>query len=320
MDNKTSSFFECREASMTLTTDELFAPRPAPEDRGLHGTIPGLSFREEAWRRFKKNKMAMAGLCILFLLLFMAIVGPWLTPYEYYQIHLEQKNSPPSTEFWFGSDDLGRDIFTRIWYGARISLFVGVAAALLDVIVGVLWGGIAGLAGGRLDEAMMRVADLLHGLPYLLIVILLIVITGTGLLPIILALTVIGWIPMARMVRGQVLQLKNQEYVLAAHALGASFMRVLFRHLIPNAMGPIIVMMTMTVPVAIFAEAFLSFLGIGVQAPVASWGTMANDGVMAMQYYPWRLFFPAFFISITMLSFNMLGDGLRDALDPRMKK
>jgi oligopeptide transport system permease protein len=305
---------------MDSSVNDLFAPLTRDEHEPPLHAMESLSFRQDAWLRFKKNKMAMIGLGLLILLFTMAVIGPWLTTYTYYGIQLDLKNSPPSATFWFGSDDLGRDIFTRVWYGARISLFVGISAAIIDVIIGVIWGGIAGLAGGRIDETLMRCADILHGLPYILVVILLILITGTGLVPILLALTVIGWIPMARIVRAQALQLKSQDYVLAARALGASFGRILFRHILPNAMGPIIVTMTLTIPIAIFVEAFLSFLGIGIQAPIASWGTMASDGVMAMQYYPWRLFFPALLISITMLAFNMLGDGLRDALDPRLKK
>ena len=207
-----------------------------------------------------------------------------------------------------------------MWHGARISLFVGIIAALLDLIVGVLWGGIAAFAGGKVDEVMMRIADILYGLPYLLVVVLLIVVLGTGLIPIIIALTIIGWIPMARIVRGQVLQLKTQEYVLAAHALGAGFFRILFKHILPNAMGPIIVTLTLTIPYAIFVESFLSFLGLGVQAPIASWGTMASDALSALKYYPWRLFFPAACISLTILGFNLIGDQLRDALDPRLRR
>jgi oligopeptide transport system permease protein len=197
---------------------------------------------------------------------------------------------------------------------------VGITAALIDVLIGVLWGGSAALSGGKTDELMMRIADVLYGLPYLLVVIMLMVVMGSGLIPIIIAMTITGWINMARIVRGQVLQLKEQEFVMAAEVLGASFSRILLKHLLPNAMGPIIVTMTLTVPTAIFTEAFLSFLGLGVQAPVASWGTMASEGLPALRYYPWRLFFPAAFISITMLAFNLVGDGLRDALDPRQRK
>lgn len=259
------------------------------------------------------------GLILLAVMITFALFGPAMTSHSYFETALAKKNLPPSWEYWFGTDDLGRCMFARAWWGARISLFVGIAAAAIDLIVGVLWGGTAGWMGGRVDELMMRVADVLYGLPYLLVVILLMVIMGAGVLPIIVALSVTGWINMARIVRGQVMQLKEQEFVLAARVLGASFSRLLAYHLIPNAMGPIIVTMTLTVPTAIFVEAFLSFLGLGVQAPVASWGTMAADGLPAIKYYPWRLFFPSTLISLTMLAFNLVGDGLRDALDPRMR-
>jgi oligopeptide transport system permease protein len=229
-------------------------------------------------------------------------------------------NQPPSAKHWFGTDELGRDVFARTWYGARISLFIGLAAALIDLFIGVLWGGIAGFRGGKTDEVMMRIADILWAVPYLLLVILLMVILGQGLGTMILAMTITGWINMARIVRGQVLQLKNQEYVLAAQTLGASTSRIMFKHLIPNAMGPILVTLTLTIPSAIFTEAFLSYLGLGVPQPLASWGTMASEGVQALQYYPWRLFFPATFICLTIFAFNVVGDGLRDALDPRLRK
>jgi oligopeptide transport system permease protein len=261
----------------------------------------------------------MLALCALGILFLMALVGPLLSHYTYYETHLPLKNLPPSWEFWFGTDELGRDIFTRIWWGARISLFVGTTAAVIDLIVGIIYGSIAGLWGGKLDECLMRITDVLYSIPYLLIVILLTVMMGSGLITIIIALTMTGWIPMARIVRGQVLQLKQLDYAQAAVALGASKWRLLFRHLLPNAMGPVITTMTFTVPTAIFAEAFLSFLGLGIQAPIASWGTMANDGLSALRYFPWRLAYPAFFISMTMLCFNLVGDGIRDAFDPRLK-
>ena len=261
----------------------------------------------------------MFGLWLLAFLIVMALIGPLLTHYPYYETHLPLKNTPPCAQFWFGTDELGRDLFTRIWWGARISLFVGITAAVIDLILGIIYGSIAGLWGGKLDETMMRFIDIIYSIPYLLIVILLTVVMGTGLTTIIIALTLTGWIPMARIVRGQILQLKELDYALAAYALGASRWRILFRHLLPNAIGPIITTMTFSIPSAIFAEAFLSFLGLGVQAPIASWGTMASDGLAALRYFPWRLFFPAIFISLTMLCFNLVGDGIRDAFDPRLK-
>ncbi len=277
------------------------------------------SYWAKSWRRLLTQKTIMFALATLTFLFVLALIGPLLTPYAYYETHLPQKNLSPSLKFWFGTDELGRDIFTRIWWGARISLFVGVTAASIDLVLGVIYGSIAGLWGKKLDELMMRITDVLYSIPYLLIVILLTVMMGPGLFTIIIALTITGWIPMARIVRGQILQLKELDYAQAAVALGATRWRLLFRHLLPNAMGPIITTMTFTVPTAIFAEAFLSFLGLGVQAPIASWGTMASDGLSALRYYPWRLAFPAAFISVTMLCFNLVGDGIRDAFDPRLK-
>lgn len=281
---------------------------------------PSLSFWKDVFFRFRKNKLALFGLVLLGLLIIMAIFGPYMTPYDYATNDLSNKNQPPSAEHWFGTDDLGRDVFARTWEGARISIFIGVSAALIDLFIGVIWGGIAGYKGGRTDEFMMRFADILYGVPYLLLVILLMVVLGQGLTTMIIAMTITGWINMSRIVRGQVLSLKNQEYVLAAKTLGANTTRIMSRHLIPNSMGPILVTMTLTVPAAIFTEAFLSFLGLGLTPPLASWGTMASDGLPAMRYYPWRLFFPATFISLTIFAFNVVGDGLRDALDPRLRK
>lgn len=273
-----------------------------------------LSFQQRIWLQFKQSKPTIFAAWTLLLLITFAILVPLISPYTYYDIDLSIKNQAPSLTHWFGTDDLGRDVFIRIWYGARVSLFVGIAAAIIDLIIGMLWGGIAALAGGKIDELMMRIADILSAIPSLLIIISLMVVIGPGLHTIIIALSILGWITMARVVRGQLLQLKELGYVQAARALGASFWRILFRHLFPNALGPILVTLTLTIPSAIFTEAFLSYLGLGVQAPTASWGTMANEGLPALEYYPWRLFFPAAFISLTMLAFNMLGDGLSTAI------
>ncbi|MBS0626240.1 MAG: ABC transporter permease [Verrucomicrobia bacterium] len=277
------------------------------------------SFFGETWVRLKSNPAALFALWILAFIAFFAAFGPLISGYTYTEIHLELKNTAPGALYWFGSDELGRDLFTRVWWGARISLFIGITAALIDVVLGVLWASLAAYSGGKVDEFLMRICDILYSIPYLLVVIFLTVIRGSGLMTILIAMTITGWINMARITRAQILQLKQSDYIMAAHAIGASPLRIIFRHLIPNALGPIIATMTLTVPTAIFTEAFLSFLGLGVQAPAASWGVMVNDGLSAMRYYPWRLLFPAAMITFTMLAFNLLGNALRDALDPRLR-
>ncbi|TFJ92247.1 ABC transporter permease [Lentibacillus salicampi] len=282
---------------------------------------PSLSYWKDAWKRLKKNKLAMAGLVFLVILGILAVIGPILSPYVVTDQNRPDQFLPPSIDHWFGTDSLGRDVFTRTWYGARISLFVGLMAALIDFFVGVIYGGVSGYKGGRTDSLMMRIIEILYGLPYLLVVILLLVVMGPSLTTIIIALSVTGWVGMARIVRGQVLQIKNFEFVLASKSFGTRTPRIIRKNLLPNTMGPIIVQMTLTVPNAIFAEAFLSFLGLGIQSPYASWGVMANDALGAiLSGYWWTLFFPAFFISFTMFAFNVLGDGLQDALDPKLRK
>ncbi|WP_307396665.1 ABC transporter permease [Paenibacillus anaericanus] len=279
-----------------------------------------LSAWRDAWRRLRANKMAMTALGVLGLIVIAAIVGPMISKYNYYSNDLLNTNQKPSAEHWFGTDDLGRDMFVRTWYGARISLIVGLAAAMIDLFIGVIYGGIMGYFGGRVDNIMNKFSEILYAIPYLLVTILLLVVMEPSLPTIILALTITGWINMSWIVRGEIMQLKSREFVLASRSMGAGWRRLLFRHLLPNAMGPIIVTVTLSVPNAIFAEAFLSFLGLGVQAPIASLGSMINDALTGWLYYPWRMLFPATLISLTMLSFNIFGDGLRDALDPKLKK
>lgn len=274
---------------------------------------------QDSWERLKKNKLAMFGLYVLLFTIFCAILFPFISTKPYYETCLPNKNLPPSWDHVFGTDDLGRSLFSRIWWGARISLFVGITAALIDMIIGVGYGSYAALRGGKVEELMMRIADIFHSLPYLLVVILLTVILGQGLFTIIIAMTLTGWINMARITRAEALRIKEQDYVQVALSLGASTKRILFYHIIPNCFGTIITTVTLTIPGAIFTESFLSFLGLGVRAPIASWGMMASDGLGSLQYYPWRLFFPATFISITMLAFNLLGNGIRDAFDPRLR-
>lgn len=281
---------------------------------------PGTSYWQDAWRRLKQNKLAMFGLYTAIFIIFIAIAGPWLSPFSYSDQNLLQANRPPNAEHWFGTDNLGRDIYIRVLYGARISLAIGIVASLINLTIGVIYGGIAGFFGGRVDRVMMGIVDVLYGIPVLLYVILLMVILKPGLTNIFIALGIAYWLGMARIVRGQILSLKQQEYVLAARTVGAGHWRILFRHLLPNSLGPVIITMTLAIPEAIFTEAFLSFIGLGVAAPMASWGVLSAEGVTSLRSYPFQLFFPAMAISITMLAFNFLGDGLRDALDPRERR
>lgn len=281
---------------------------------------PSMSYWQDVWRRLKENRLAMAGLVTVIGIILIAVFGPMLSPYSYSDQFLDQQGVSPSLKFWFGTDTLGRDILVRVMYGARISLAVGFVASFISLTVGVLYGGISGYFGGKVDNIMMRIVDVFYSIPLMLYVILLMVILQPGLKTIFIAIGLVYWVEMARIVRGQVLALKEQEFVLAARALGAGTGRILLRHLIPNSMGPIIVTVTMAIPQAIFTEAFLSFIGLGVSAPAASWGMLANDAVSAIRSYPHMLMFPALAIAITMLAFNFLGDGLRDALDPRLRK
>lgn len=278
-----------------------------------------ISFWGEVFRTFIRNKLAIFGLILLIIIFLMAIFVPVLSPYSFSE-QTGLYNAPPSMTNWFGTDNLGRDIFVRAWYGARISLLIGLSAAAIDVVIGVLYGSVAGVIGGNTDNFMMRICDILTAIPNLLVVIMLLVVMEQGLLTMIIALSITGWVRMARIVRGEVLQIKNQEYVLAARTLGANTNHLIFKHLIPNAMGSIIVTMTLTIPGAIFSEAFLSYIGLGVTPPTASWGTMASEGNEAILTAPWRLIFPAILISVTIFAFNAVGDGLRDALDPKLRK
>ncbi len=292
-----------------------------PTETAQHKQVrPHIGFRQDAWLRLKKNRAAMAGLAIILLISFLAVFGPVVSPYSYSDQTLANANQSPSAFHWFGTDNLGRDLATRVCYGARISLSIGIVASLINLGIGVLYGGIAGYFGGRIDSFMMRIVDILYGIPLLLYVILLMVVLKPGLLNVFIALGLVYWLRMARIVRAQVLGLKELEYVLAARVLGASPVRLIFGHLLPNSLGPIIITLTLSIPEAIFIEAFLSFIGLGVSAPMASWGVLASEGVVTLRSYPFQLLWPAAAISLTMLGFNFLGDGLRDALDPRMRR
>ncbi|MBI2563523.1 MAG: ABC transporter permease [candidate division NC10 bacterium] len=278
----------------------------------------GASPWQDAFRRLRRNRLAMLGMGILLCFVLAALLAPWIAPYPFDRTNLPYGAKPPTPTHLLGTDELGRDLFTRILYGARISFAVGILATLVSLTIGVTYGSIAGSAGGRADHLMMRVVDILYGLPFMFFVIILMVIFGRNILNLFVALGAVQWLTMARIVRGQVLSLKAREFVLSALAIGVSPARLLVRHVLPNALGPIVVYATLTVPAVMLEEAFLSFLGLGVQPPMASWGSLASEGSAAMETYPWLILFPGLALTVTLLSLNFLGDGLRDALDPQI--
>ncbi|MBM7870055.1 oligopeptide transport system permease protein [Clostridium pascui] len=281
---------------------------------------PNLTYWQDAWRRLKQNKVAMFSMVLLGIIMLMCIIGPLISPHDYSVQNTDKMNLSPNSEYWFGTDNLGRDLFSRLWIGGRVSITIGIIGTIIEVVIGCIYGGISGYFGGKVDDIMMRIVEILISIPYMLIVIILSIFMGKGMMSLLIALCITGWTSMARMVRGQVMQLKQSEYVLAAQALGADPKRVILKHLIPNTIGVIIVYMTFDIPSFIFAEAFLSFIGLGIQPPETSWGAMTSFGQAVMDFYPYQLIFPALAISLTMLAFNLLGDGLRDALDPKLRQ
>ncbi|MGL4570260.1 MAG: ABC transporter permease [Clostridium sp.] len=281
---------------------------------------PNLTYWQDAWRRLKTNKVALASLILLIVIVLMCIIQPMIAGGNYAVQNIAEMNQGPSAKHWFGTDNLGRDLFDRLWVGGRVSLIIAFVGTLVECVVGIIYGGISGYFGGKTDSIMMRIVEILSGIPYLIVVILIAIVLGNGILPLLIALCITGWTGIARMVRGQVMQLKEAEYVMAAKTLGASPLRIIMKHMIPNSLGIIIVYITFDIPSYIFAEAFLSFIGLGIQPPQTSWGAMASAGQQVMQFYPSQLIFPSLAIAITMLAFNLLGDGLRDALDPKLRK
>jgi oligopeptide transport system permease protein len=280
----------------------------------------GRSLIQDALMRLRKNKMAMMGLCVLVFFIVIALLTPFIAPYTYEGQNLELGATAPSAQHWLGTDSLGRDQLTRIMYGSRVSLMVGFIATAVALLIGVLWGATAGFIGGRLDAIMMRIVDALFALPFIIFIILLTVIFGSSMVLLFIAIGAVEWLTMARIVRGQVLGIKQQEFVEAAVSMGLSPWQIITRHLIPNVLGPIIVYTTLTIPSVILLESFLSFLGLGIQPPQSSWGSLISSGVETMEEYPWLLIFPGLALSLTLFSLNFLGDGLRDALDPRASK
>lgn len=306
---------------MTEMIDEKFKIIGCEDANSEKIARPTITYWQDAWRRLKTNKTAMVAMIVLIVLIMMTVIGPTLTPYSSDQIIVEDRNETPSAEHWFGTDELGRDIFTRVWKGGRVSMLIGVLGALVVSVIGCIYGGICAYLGGNVDNIMMRIVEILVSVPYLIVVILISLITESkGVGSILIALTITGWCGTARLVRGQILQIKQQEFIMAARALGVSSWKIITKHLIPNTIGTIIVSITFDIPGFIFAESFLSYIGLGVQSPNTSWGAMASAAQQNLMFYPYQLFFPAVMIALTMLSFTLLGDGLRDALDPRLRQ
>lgn len=280
----------------------------------------GTSLWQDAWYRLRKNHLALFGLGVLIFLIVLSLITPWIAPYGYEEQNIVLGASPPSAEHWLGTDVLGRDMLTRIMYGGRVSLMVGFIATSVALLIGVLYGTIAGYLGGRVDAVMMRIVDILYALPFMIFIILLMVIFGRNILLLFLAIGAVEWLTMARIVRSQVLTLRQQEFIEAALSIGLSRWTIIRKHLIPNTLGPVIVYTTLTIPSVMLLEAFLSFLGLGIQPPQSSWGLLISYGVETMEEYPWLLIFPGLALSVTLFALNFLGDGLRDALDPRASK
>ena len=302
-----------------MLDDSMFEPLDSSEKNNEFIAIESKTYLQDAWRRFKKNKLALFGLIFLILITLAAIIIPMVSPFTYDGQDLANRNALPNMVHLMGTDKLGRDIMVRVMYGARISLTIGFVAAFLNLIIGVIYGGISGFVGGKVDMIMMRIVDCIYSIPSMLYVILIMMIFGSNMFSVLLGISISSWVGMARHVRSQIQTLKQQEFSMAAFVIGASKKRILFKHLIINCMGPIIVSATLMVPNAIFTEAFLSFIGIGISAPQASWGTLASEARGLVQSYPIQIIWPVAAICLTMLSLNFIGDGFGEALDPKKR-
>ncbi len=300
-------------------SDDLFEKLPDSEKNSEFIAMESKTFLRDSWNRFKKNKLALFGLVFVSVMILFAVFAPMISKYSYEMQDLQNRNALPSLEHLFGTDKLGRDIFIRVMYGARISLAIGFASAAINLVIGIVYGGIAGYVGGRVDMIMMRTVDVIYSVPGLLYVILILMVFGNNLASMLIAISVTSWVNMARQVRTQVMSLKETEFAMAAKVIGASHYRILLKHLIINAIGPIIVCLTMMVPQAIFTESFLSFLGIGISQPQSSWGVLASEARGLIHTYPIQIIWPVAAMCLTILSLNFIGDGLGEALDPNSK-
>ena len=302
-----------REFDMNETTRDLF------EQAMDRREVQGRSLYVDAWHRLRKNKAALTGMLLLFGIVLLVMIGPMLNPWDHEIPDWDHYSTPPSLETGhiMGTDALGRDLFERVMVGGRISLLVGLIATLVSLVIGVGYGAIAGYMGGRIDNLMMRAVDAIYALPFMFFVILLMVVFGRNIFLIFVAIGAVNWLDMARIVRGQTLSLKTKDFIEAARATGATEAQIIRRHIIPNLLGVVVVYVSLTIPQVILVESFLSFLGLGVQEPLTSWGALVNEGAQELETAPWSLLFPAVFLALTLFAFNFLGDGLRDALDPR---
>lgn len=297
---------------------ELFRPLSETEKEAI-SIAEAIAPRQKKplWKQAIGHKSILVATIMLAIITLFALFGPMLSPYDFDDVRLAHKNQPPSLTHFFGTDELGRDLWTRVGCGLRVSLAIGLLAAVVDLLIGVTWGVTAGYIGGLVDQVIMRIAEVIYSLPYLVFVILVTTIIGPGIIAIVSAMVLIGWIQMARVSRQLVIQVKNAEYVTAAISLGVPPLTIIRRHIMPNISGPIVAVMMLTIPYAIFVEAFLSFLGIGIQPPTASLGSLVSDAIGSMRYYPWKLFIPASIVTLCIFAFNLLGDGIRDLLDPK---
>ncbi len=298
----------------------LFRKLEAEEKNDEFIAVESQTFLQAAMKNFRHNKRALAGAVILLIVILLAIFGPMISPYSYETQNTALKNAAPSAAHWFGTDKFGRDIFVRILYGARISLMVGLVAAIINLVIGTVYGGISGYIGGKTDMLMMRIVDIIYSVPAMLYIVLIMLIFGASVTSVMIGISISSWIDMARIVRQEVRSLKEQEFAMAAFVIGASDKRILFKHLLVNTVGQIIVTVTLMVPQAIFTEAWLSFLGVGISAPLASWGTLAQDARALIEIYPMQTAYPMLAICITIFAFNFVGEGLGTALDPKAKR
>ncbi len=301
-------------------TQDMFVPVRSDAHKQEYIARKHHSAFHDGWIRLRKNKAAVVCAVLIVVITVMSIIVPYTSPYAYYETDYKHKMNAPSSEHIFGTDLFGRDQWTRVWYGTRISLLIGLAAALINLVIGVFYGAISAIAGGKVDAVMQRIIEVLVGIPSLIIVILFMMVLPPGVGTIVAAMAVTGWVNMARLVRAQILKLKNQEFVLAAQLLGTSRWKTILRHLIPNTISVIVIQVMFAIPSAIFTEAFLSFIGVGLAEPKASLGVLINNGYKALRSAPFLLIYPAIAIVLIMVCFSIVGDGLRDAFDPRMKR